>query len=96
MRDQNVTTQAMMMEKTGWTKAKMSQLYNFKQDFNSEILSEASNALNIRPYELLMHPEDAHALRRVHGAAVHLASDRRAAFISEPEDASDGQRRKTG
>ncbi len=58
-------SQVEMMNRTGWSKAKMSQLYNDKQDFNSAILQEASTALNCAPHELLMHPDDAMRSRRM-------------------------------
>ncbi len=59
MRTKGLDRQVEMMNRTGRTKAKMSQLYNDKQDFNSVVLQEAALALNCAPHELLMHPEDA-------------------------------------
>ena len=86
MRAANIETQADMMEKTGWSKAKMSQLYNAKQDFNSEILAEAATALNARPYELLMPPEDAMAIRQMRRTALQIAADRRSTFVHDPDE----------
>ncbi|MGE6693323.1 helix-turn-helix domain-containing protein [Sphingobium limneticum] len=83
----NIATQADMMEKTGWSKAKMSQLYNAKQDFNSEVLTEAALALNARPYELLMPPEDAMAIRQLRQTALHIAADTHSTFIHGPDEA---------
>ncbi len=57
--------QARMMELTGWTKATMSQLYNGEQDYSPKIVNEAAAALNVRPWELLMHPEEAMAIRQL-------------------------------
>lgn len=96
MQASNVATQAQMSEKTGWSKAKMSQLYNFQQDINSEILLEAAQALNVRPYELLLHPDDAHAIRQMRKTALQLAADERSTFIPEPDFAGDSERRKAG
>lgn len=56
--------QARMMEMTGWSKATMSQLFNGTQDYSPKVVNEASSALNCQPYELLMPPELAFALRR--------------------------------
>lgn len=92
----DVQTQADMMEKTGWSKAKMSQLYNAKQDFNSQILSEAARALNVKPYELLMHPEDAMAIRRMRRDALQIAADRHLTFIHEPGEDADSRGQLTG
>lgn len=57
--------QAQMMEKTGWSKATMSQLYNGDQDYSPKVVNEAATALNVRPWELLMHPEEAMAIRQL-------------------------------
>lgn len=92
MRAADISTQAEMMEKTGWSKAKMSQLYNGKQDFNSEVLADAARALNVRPFELLMPPEDAMAIRRMRQDALHIAADRRATFSPEPPDPAQNTR----
>jgi transcriptional regulator with XRE-family HTH domain len=54
---------AKMMSLTGWSRATMSQLYNGKQDYSPEILRQASEALQVEPYELLMRPEKAILLR---------------------------------
>src|SRR5690348_204233 len=53
-----------MIVRTGWSKASMSQLYNNKQDYSPKIVNEAATALNVEPFELLMKPERAMALRR--------------------------------
>ncbi|MBA4092281.1 MAG: hypothetical protein C0494_17050 [Sphingobium sp.] len=79
----NVQTQAEMMDKTGWSKAKMSQLYNGKQDFNSVVLTEAAQALNAKPFELLMPPADAMAIRQLRKTAIQIAADSRSTFIHE-------------
>lgn len=70
-----VETQADMMERTGWSKATMSQLYNGKQDFNSKYLTEAAEALEIERHELLMTPEIAMAQRRLRQAAIAIVHD---------------------
>jgi len=61
--------QARMMERTGWTKATMSQLYNGTQDYSPKILNDAAAALEIEPFELLLPPERAMNLRRFQAAA---------------------------
>ena len=64
--------QARMMEKTGWSKASMSQIYNGQQDFNPRIVKQAASALNLQNYELLMHPDKAMALRRLQASAEQI------------------------
>lgn len=67
--------QTRMMELTGWSKATMSQLYNGGQDFSPKVLAEAAQALNCAPYELLMHPETAMAIRRLRQDALRIVED---------------------
>jgi hypothetical protein len=62
-----------------WPKAKASDLWTGKQRYTQDLIEEVSAWLNIRPYELLMHPDDAMAIRRLRETAITIAS------ISEPE-----------
>lgn len=80
----DMQTQVQLMERTGWSKAKASELFNGGQDFNSKTLREAAAAFNARPWELLMHPDDAFALRKQEDALKEVA-DRRAGFRAEPD-----------
>lgn len=64
-----------IMAATGYSKATMSDLSTGKQRFNRDILNDVANALHIRPYELLMHPDEAMALRRVRESAVQIAAE---------------------
>lgn len=64
--------QVAMMAKTDWSKATMSQLYNGKQGYSPKIIEEAAKALSIAEYELLMHPSEAMALRRLRKTALQI------------------------
>lgn len=64
-----------MIALTDWSKASMSQLYNNKQDYSPELVNVAAKALNVEPFELLMKPERAMALRRQLESALVLAHD---------------------
>lgn len=66
--------QAEMCRRTGWSKATASQLYNNKQDYSPKIVNEAALALNVKPFELLMRPDEAMALRRMGQAALQIVS----------------------
>ena len=72
--------QAEMIRRTDWSKATASQLYNNIQDYSPKIVNEAAKALNVAPFELLMKPEEAMALRRQRDAALTIVavSDERA------------------
>jgi transcriptional regulator with XRE-family HTH domain len=67
--------QTKMMERTGWSKATMSQLFNGTQDYSPNIVNDAAKALNCEPYELLMHPDRAMRLRRVREDALRIVED---------------------
>lgn len=58
-------SQADLVRKTDYPKAKVSDLVTGKQRYNRDILNEIADALNLYPYELLMHPEDAMAQRQM-------------------------------
>lgn len=75
MAAKGIKRQADMADRTGWSKATMSQLYNGKQDFSPKILREAAAALEIQPFELLMHPDQAMALVRLRRDAVRIVAD---------------------
>lgn len=64
--------QAQMIDKTGWSKASTSQIYNGIQDYSPKIVAEAAAALNLQNYELLMHPDKAMALRRLQASAEQI------------------------
>jgi transcriptional regulator with XRE-family HTH domain len=72
---------------TGYKKATMSELASGKQRYNRDILNEVADALHIRPYELLMHPDEAMAIRRVRESAVRIAAE--APVVGPPESAEE-------
>jgi transcriptional regulator with XRE-family HTH domain len=70
--------QTKMMALTGWSKATMSQLFNGTQDYSPKVVNEAAAALSVEPWELLMPPERAMAIRKLQSSAervVTLAHD---------------------
>jgi hypothetical protein len=64
-----------LMSQTGWDKRKASFLVNGKQPYTRSEINEASAALRIAPFELLMHPDDAMALRRLRGIGLQIAAE---------------------
>lgn len=71
------TTQADLCRATGWDKRKASFLVNGKQPYGREDINLAAMALHIAPFELLLHPDDAMALRRMRRDALHIAAEKR-------------------
>jgi len=81
--------QAGLERLTGWDKRKASFLVNGRQPYRRQEVNEAAAALNIEPFELLMHPEDAFALRRLRTDAIRIAAEKRTIWhgpSSEVED----------
>lgn len=63
------TSQAELGRRTDYPKAKVSDLVTGKQRYNRDILNDVASALNVHPFELLMHHDDAMAQRRLRRAA---------------------------
>lgn len=73
-------SQADLERLTGWDKRKTSHLVTCKQPYKRDTVNEAADALHIQPFELLMPPDEAFALRRFRESAVQLAAS------SQPEE----------
>jgi transcriptional regulator with XRE-family HTH domain len=84
--------QAEMVRRTDWSKATASQLYNNKQDYSPKVVNEAAKALNVAPYELLMKPETAAALRRLRQDALRVVEDANSLDQTEPRRAGGKKR----
>lgn len=52
----------------------MSLMLSGKQPYTRDAINELSDYLHIKPYELLMHPQDAMALRSFYRDAVRIAT----------------------
>lgn len=81
--------QSQMVEEAGWSKTTASLLYNCQQDYNPDLVEQAAHALKISPYELLMRPADAMALRGFRENAIKLAAESRVDYTPGP-DFTDG------
>ena len=76
--------QADIVRDLDWNKAKVSLMVNLKQAYTREEVNELAEYLNIRPHELLMHPEDAFVLRRLKADMIRLAHETEDAERREP------------
>ena len=56
-----------------WNKARVSLMIRGAQQYTRDAVNELADYLNLRPYELLMHPDDANAMRRFKADAIRLA-----------------------
>jgi hypothetical protein len=85
------TSQAELGRLTDYPKAKVSDLVNGKQRYNRDILNDVAKALNIYPFELLMHPSDAMAQRQMRIAVkkfVQVPFGGTAGDLADEEDAA--------
>lgn len=78
--------QADLMRRTGWTKATTNDIVHGRTNYYRQILNEAASALQIQPWELLMPPEDANALRAMHEGGIKLAAETRNVWRGPPAD----------
>lgn len=67
--------QAALVNELGWNKSKASFVWNGKQPYNRDIVNEIAAWLGIEPYELLMPPAKALALRQLEVSARMIAAD---------------------
>ena len=90
------TSQAQLGRLTGWDKRKTSFLVNNKQPYGRQDVNEVAGALHIEPFELLMHPEDAYALRRMRDGAIRIAAETRTPWQGIEPEKDDSNRRRRG
>jgi transcriptional regulator with XRE-family HTH domain len=74
--------QADIVRDLDWNKAKISLMVSGKQAYTKKEVNELAAYLNIRPSELLMHPDEAHNLRRLKAEMIRLVHD---SETNEPE-----------
>jgi transcriptional regulator with XRE-family HTH domain len=60
------------IEKLGWSKAQASELFTGKQRYTQDLIDEVAHWLQLAPYELLMPPEDAIAIRDMRASAARF------------------------
>jgi len=73
-----------------WNKAKVSLMIRGEQQYTRDAINEVATYLNIAPFELLMHPDDAASLKRLRTTALQAIENGRI-FAREEEE-----RRGTG
>lgn len=67
--------QADVVRDLDWNKAKVSLMIRGLQPYTREEVNELATYLNIRPHELLMHPDDAFAARRLKAEMIRLVRE---------------------
>lgn len=80
-------------------KAKVSLTANGKQPYDRDLINDIADYLSLRPYELLMHPDDAMAIRQLQATAqriVTIAHDAEEAAKKRGVDPSESILGRTG
>lgn len=83
-------SQAKLGRLTGWSKATCNDIYSGKTGYYRRILNQAAAALNVAPFELLLPPDEAMALRRLRDSAIRIAADTRDVYRAQPRDGTNG------
>lgn len=87
--------QADLSRLTDWDKRKTSFLVSGKQPYKREDVNDAAFALNLQPFELLMPPEQAMALRQLYASSLTIAAERQSPYVAEPSQDPATPRRKS-
>ncbi len=75
-----------LVNETGMSKSTISDIVNGRTDYYRALVNEMARALRVEPYELLMHPDEAFALRRLRADALRIAADQPAQWKEKPAD----------
>lgn len=65
-------SQADLARECDWTRGTMHGIYHGRTDYYRELVNLIASKLNIQPYELLMHPDDAMAIRQLRRDALRV------------------------
>jgi len=76
--------QADLVRDLDWNKARVSLMLSGKQQYTRDAVNQVASYLNVHPYELLMHPDDAMALRRLRTDLIRVAHDAESAVPEVP------------
>lgn len=68
-------TQADAQRELGWSKASASALWRGNQRYTQDLVDDVARWFGIEPFEVLMRPQDALALRNIRGAARLIAAE---------------------
>lgn len=70
-----------------WNPSKASLFWNGAQRYHRDDVNAVAEFLGIQPYELLMHPEEANAIKRLRISARQIAA---ASIARAPDEAGEG------
>lgn len=76
--------QASLVNELGWDKARASYVWHGRIPYRRDVVNEVANWLGIRPFELLMPPAEALALRQLKETAFAIAAEQGVDFEGPP------------
>lgn len=75
-----------------WNKSKVSLMFNRTQRYHRDDVNQVADYLHLKPYELLMPPEEAMNLRRLKQTALRIAAENPASEDDERDVGGEGRR----
>lgn len=76
-----------LVRETGMSKATISDIVNGRTNYYRALVNQMASVLHIEPFELLMHPDQAFALRRLRADAIRIAAEQQANWGAPPASA---------
>ena len=84
--------QASLVNELGWEKSKANDVWHGKRPYRRDLVNEIATWLGLEPFELLMIPERAMALRRLRQTAQLIVAESGADFEQAPTSERPGSR----
>lgn len=84
--------QVALVNELGWDKARANFVFHSKQPYRRDVVNQVARWLGLKPYELLMHPREAQALKALRRSAAVIVAEEDA----PPFERSDAKRRRSG
>lgn len=81
-------TQADLCRETGMSKSTMSEIVNGKTHYYRALVNQLARALRVDPFELLLPPAEAMAIRRMRSSALSIAAESHSHFRGAPIEAA--------
>ena len=88
--------QADLVNTLGWTKNSAFKVWHGRQPYSRKTVNQISAWLGIQPYELLMPPERAMALRRLKESAAMIVAEASNEYEGPPPPAPKRDVKRTG
>jgi len=86
--------QSSLVNELGWDKSRANFVWHSKQSYRREVVNQVAEWLGIKPYELLMTPREALALRNLRQTAALIVAEDPQPFDNDlPAAQAPGRRR---